>query len=323
MLGVELLDRLDAPVVQAGLGGGLAGAPLAAAVSNAGGLGTVGLTGAKRFAAALREARERAPDRPVSANLLLPFTRRAHVEACVAARIDAVSLFFGFDREAVESLHAAGIVVLHQVGTVDQARRALADGADALVAQGTEAGGHLLAEEPLAAFLPKVVDVAGGRPVLAAGGIATAADARAALDAGAAAVWAGTRFLLTDECAAHPAYKQRVLDAPGTIETRLFGLGWPDRHRVVPNAATERWHGSRAVASLNAASGRLARLVPDAAQERLPALQRAAVPLFSPAALLDGMPADRVDATPLYAGEGALRIAGVIPAADAVRSLAP
>lgn len=318
---MDLLDRLEHPVVQAGLGGGIAGARLAAAVSRAGGLGTVGTSGARRFAAELRAAREQAPGRPVSANLLMPFVRREHVEACVAARVDAVSLFFGFDAEIVATLHAAGIPVLHQVGTAEQARRALAEGADALIAQGIEAGGHLLAREPLHAFLPKALDVAGGRPVLAAGGIATAADARGALDAGAAAVWAGSRFLLTTESAAHPAYKARVAGAPRTIETRLFGLGWPDRHRVVPNAATERWAGSRAVAVLNASSRRLGRLVPDRAQDRLPALQRAGVPLFSPAALLEGMPDDRVEATPLYAGECVAAIPDVIPAADAVRSL--
>ena len=319
---VDVLDRLEHRVVQAGLGGGLAGAPLAAAVSRAGGLGTVGLVEPPRFAAELRAAREQAGDAPISANLLMPFTRRAHVEACIDGRVDAVSLFFGFDAALVEALHDAGIPVLHQVGTVEEARRALADGADALIAQGIEAGGHLLAREPLHAFLPKALGVAAGRPVLAAGGIADAAGARRALDAGAAAVWSGTRFLLTHECAAHPGYKQRVLGAQETLETRLFGLGWPDRHRVVPNAATDRWASSRVVRELNARSGRTAALLPDALQRRLPAGQHARVPLFSPASPLEGMPARTVEASALYAGMCARDIAEVVAAADAVRSLA-
>ena len=322
MPAVDLLERLAHRVVQAGLGGGLAGAPLAAAVSRAGGLGTVGLVEPPRFASELHAAREQAGGAPISANLLMPFTRRAHVEACVEARVDAVSLFFGFDAELVGALHDAGIPVLHQVGTVEEARRALADGADALIAQGIEAGGHLLAREPLHAFLPKALEAAAGRPVLAAGGIADAAAARQALDAGAAAVWSGTRFLLTEECAAHPAYKARVLHARETIETTLFGLGWPDRHRVVPNAATDRWASSRLVVQLNAHSGRMAKLLPDALQRRLPATQHERVPLFSPAAPLAGMPDRVVEASALYAGECARDIAGVVPAADAVRSLA-
>src|SRR5687768_9359565 len=101
--GMDLLDRLaiDHPVVQAGMGGGLSGARLAGAVSRAGGLGTVGISPPEHFTAELRQARERADGRPVSANLLLPFARRAHVEACVAAGVGSVSLFFGFDRKVV------------------------------------------------------------------------------------------------------------------------------------------------------------------------------------------------------------------------------
>jgi len=78
-------------------------------------------------------------------------------------------------------------------------------------------------------------------PVLAAGGVADAVDVRRLLDAGAAAAVAGTRFLLTEESAAHGEYKRRVLAAEETLSTMLFGLGWPLRHRVISNAATERW----------------------------------------------------------------------------------
>src|SRR6266481_4179442 len=147
----DLRDRLSIEhgVVQAGLGGGLSRAELAVAVSRAGGLGTVGIMGEPAaFRAEIRRARELAAGKPVSANLLFPVMRRAHVDACVAERVPVVSLFFGFDRRVVEALHEAGSVVMHQVGTVEQARRALADGADVLIAQGEDAGGHLLATKP-------------------------------------------------------------------------------------------------------------------------------------------------------------------------------
>jgi NAD(P)H-dependent flavin oxidoreductase YrpB (nitropropane dioxygenase family) len=324
---VDLRDLLgiDHAVVQAGMGGGLSAAPLAGAVSRAGALGTVGIDAPRRFAAQLREARSLAEGRPVSANLLMPFVRRAHVRACIDAGVGSVSLFFGFDRDAVRALREAGIAVLHQVGTAEQARRAIADGADVLVAQGSEAGGHLLAEQPLARALPAVLGVAGGRPVLAAGGIADAADVRRALDAGAAGVWCGSRFLLTEESGAHPEYLRRAAGAQRTLVTRLFGLAWPDRHRVVPNAATDRWEAGGPLATaaglVNRATRPLAKALPLDRAAALRVHQRVAVPLYVPSAPLAGDPERSVETSPLYAGDAVARMPDVIPAAEAVARL--
>lgn len=325
----DVLQRLDHPVVQAGMGGGLARAGLAAAVSNAGGLGTVGiLPDPRSFAAELRRARELTGDRPLAANLLVPFMRKAHVEACVEARVDLVVTFAGPAPRAAARMRDAGIAVLAQVGTPEQARRALDDGADGLVAQGVEAGGHLLGVEPTLAFLARALDLAGGRPVLAAGGIASADATRRALDAGAAAVVAGTRFLLTEECGAHPGYKQRVLGATRTLDTLLFSAGWSDRHRVVPNAATERWcarseRGPAAVVALNRALAPAVRALPPSVAAATLRRQRPGVPLFTPAAPLAGMDERLLEAAPLYAGTCAREITSIVPAADAVRDLSP
>jgi nitronate monooxygenase len=320
---------LERPVVQAGMGGGLSTSRLAAAVSNAGGLGTVGiLPDPAAFEADLRRARELAADRPLAANLLLPFARREHVEACIAADVQAVVLFCGSSPGAVARLRSAGIFVLQQVGTPEQARRAIADGVDGLIAQGIEAGGHLLGEAPTLTTLARVIDIAGGRPVLAAGGISSRAGAAAAMDAGAGAVVAGTRFLLTDECDAHPAYKQRVLGAPRTLDTLLFSVGWSDRHRVVPNAATDRWcarseRGPAPVVALNRAlAPALQRLPPRMATATL-SRQRLGIPLYGPAAVLAGMDERLLDVTPLYGGTCAAEIHTVIPAAQAVAELSP
>src|SRR4051812_26438235 len=107
----DLRDRLgiEHPIVQAALGGGIARAELAAAVSLAGALGTVcTMLDPAAFRAEIRAAREALGKRPFSANLLLPATRRGHVEACIQERVPIVSLFFGFDRRLVAALHEAG-----------------------------------------------------------------------------------------------------------------------------------------------------------------------------------------------------------------------
>ncbi|HEX8952090.1 MAG TPA: nitronate monooxygenase, partial [Polyangia bacterium] len=298
-----------------------------AAVSRAGALGTLGLVPADELGRQLARARALAPGRPLAVNLLMPFARRAHVDACIAARVAAVVLFFGYRRAWVARLRAAGVLVVHQVGTAAEARRALADGADALVAQGREAGGHLLGVDPAHAALAQILAVSDGAPVLLAGGVVDAAAVRAALAAGASGVACGTRFLLSDECRAHPGYKARVLGAPRTIETRLFGFGWPARHRVVPNAATERWCAaspdgplwSRALRRLSAP---LPHLVPMKSGDELIRAQRLSVPLYSPACASETTDAAALDWTPLYAGERARDVTSVLPAATIVRELA-
>jgi nitronate monooxygenase len=327
---MDLLDRLELeyPIAQAGMGGGTSGAELAGAVSGAGGLGTVGiLLNPRELHDEIVRARAAAPGRPTAANLLMPFVKSSHVQACVDGGADCVVLFCGFDSGLVERLHAAGVIVLQQVGTTAQALRALRDGVDGLIAQGLEAGGHLLGVEPALDFLPKALEVAEDRPVLLAGGIAEARDVRRALDAGAAAAVAGTRFLLTDECAAHPAYKQRVLGASETIETLLFGVAWHERHRVVPNAATERWCrrsplGPGPVRALNRIAAPLLRGLPPSISASALRLQRRSLPFYGPASILLGMDEALVEVTPLYAGETAARITSIVPAAQAVHELA-
>jgi nitronate monooxygenase len=327
---IDLRDRLaiEYPVVQAGLGGGLSRAELAGAVSRAGGLGTVGiLEEPAAFRAEIRRARDLAAGKPISANLLFPVMRRAHVEACVAERVPVVSLFFGFDRCVVEALHAVGSVVLHQVGTVEQARRAIADGADGVVVQGDGAGGHLLATAPLERILPEIRDAVGERSVLAAGGIHDGASAARAFSLGADGVWVGTRFLLTPESHAHPAYKERLLAATSTLVTRLFGLGWDALHRVVPNAATDRWCagdplGPRWVRALYRVTEPVTRLLPPSRAGRFVTWQRPERPFFTPVGLVRGMDPRLVDVTPLYAGECVTHLRELVSAAAVVRELA-
>ncbi len=309
------------------MGGGLAGGPLAAAVAKAGGLGTLGLALPSQLRAAIDHVRTEAPGRAVAVNLLMHFARRSHVAVCVDERVEVVVVAFGGDRGIVEQLRDAGIFVFVMVGSEAEARQAIGWGADGLIAQGREAGGHLVGTVRALDFLPQARAAAGQRPVFLAGGIATAADTRAALDAGADGVIAGTRFLMTHEANAHPEYQRRVLDAETTMETTLFGFSWPLRHRVIPNAATRRWcrgdgTAKALPAALNASSRWLAVLgYLDAGA--LIRVQSPRLPIFTPLAPLAGMPDSSVDHGALYAGDTALRINEIVSAQQAVNELAP
>lgn len=324
---MSIVERigLEHPVVQAGMGGGIAGPALAGTVSAAGALGTVGILPPAAFASALGEARRRAgAGRPVSANLLLPFTRPAHVRACIEARVEVVVLHAGRSPKIIRQLRAAGVEVLHTVGTVAEARQALEDGASGLVVQGTDAGGHTVAVHPTDAALTRVREAVGSVSVWAAGGAVDADDVRRLMDLGAEAVVAGTRFVLTDECDAHPAYKQALVAGSETVDTRLFGFGWPMRHRVLVNAAVERWgEGPRLMREINARSARLGGVLPLKLMETYPRLQTLHAPLLTPGPALAGMPERTVAITPLYAGRGVGRMQELTSAADAVRALTP
>ncbi|MBK5233247.1 MAG: nitronate monooxygenase [Thermoleophilia bacterium] len=324
------LDRLglECPVVQAGMGGGISAGRLAGAVSAAGGLGTVGIMAPRPFAAALSQAQKLAPGRPVAANLLAPFIRAAHVRACIGADVAMVVIHGDPTPRWTARLKAGGINVFQTVGTPAEATLAVTGGADGLVVQGIEAGGHLVGTVPIADALSRVLEVAEGKPVLAAGGIAEVADVRRVLAAGAVAAVTGTRFLLTPESGAHEAYRQRVVAADRTIATLLFGFGWPMRHRVVPNAATERWCadnplGPGWVRRVGRISAPLGRVLPLSMQGKMVGLQHPTLPIFTPALPLTGMPEKSIDRAALYAGETASRISGIIPAAEAVARLAP
>lgn len=308
-LGVEL------PVVQAGMGGGLSRHELAAAVSEAGGLGTIAVGGAKAIRRELAAARA-LTGRPLAVNLLLPFARRDWFEA--AASADAVVTFWGRPRRRTPG------VWLHQCGSVAEARAAHTAGADGVIVQGVEAGGHVRGSTPALRLLEETsAALPSGYPLLLAGGIADAGDVRTALEAGAQAAVAGTRFLLSEESRAHALYKERLLSSEATLLTDLFGAGWPAPHRVVPNAAMERWQQAPfANRLLNHVLAPGIRYTPQSLRARMIRAQRPGSRLLTPAGPTDDGPATLVDAGALYAGETVARIDAVRPAGDLVRELA-
>jgi nitronate monooxygenase len=311
---------LEVPIVQAGMGGGLAGHQLAAAVSDAGGLGTIGILGPEELREEIAAAR-RLTDRPIAVNLLQVLARPAHFAA--AEQADVLVTFWGRPRRRTSRIW------LHQVGSVEEALVARAAGADGVIAQGVEAGGHVRGTTPAAELLAQVrAGVGAEYPVLSAGGVTGPAEARERLDGGADGIVAGTRFLMSEESGAHPDYKERLIGARQTVLTELFGLGWPAPHRVVPNAATDRWlrgdrRGPAWVRAIHKLSSVGASRVPVPLQRRLAASQRPSRPLFGPAAATADGPSSLVDAGPLYAGVCIERIGDVRSAADLVRTLAP
>ncbi|HEV2857660.1 MAG TPA: nitronate monooxygenase [Solirubrobacterales bacterium] len=332
-----LLERLgvELPVVQAGMGGGLSRHELAAAVSEAGGLGTIAVNGADAIRRELAAARA-LTGRPLAVNVLLPFARRDWFGA--AGEADVVVTFWGQPRRRT------GGVWLHQCGSVAEARRAQAAGADGVIVQGVEAGGHVRGTTPALQLLEEVRRaLPPAYPVLLAGGIAEREDVRAALEAGASAAVAGTRFLLSEESRAHALYKERLLAADETILTELFGAAWPAPHRVVPNAATEHFLDRRSSFAqeskkderrevlrgpgLNRLLNRLlapgARYAPPGLQLRMIRAQRPGSRLLSPAGPTDDAPETLIDAGALYAGETVARIEEVRPAAALVSEMTP
>ena len=317
-----LLERLgvELPIVQAGMGGGIARGDLAAAVSEAGGLGTLGIMPAPGLANELAKAR-RATSKAIAVNLLLNLARARHWE--VAREADVVVTFWGKPRRRTQN------VWLHQCGSVEEATAARAAGADGVIVQGVEAGGHVRGTTPALELLGATRDaLPEGYPLLLAGGIAEPADVRRALDAGAEAAVLGTRFLMSEESGARNAYKQRLMESRETVLTELFGLGWPNApHRVIWNEATERWltgdhRGPGWVRAANRVTGPALARLPDKLQGQALRRQSASVPFLSPQPATDGTPKNLLDSGPLYAGETVARIHDIRPAAGLVRELA-
>lgn len=311
---------MSAPVVQAGMGGGLSRHELAAAVSEAGGLGTIAVNGAANIRRELAAARN-LTGRPVAVNVLLPFARKDWFDAANDAEV--LVTFWGRPRRRTANIW------IHQSGSVAEATAAQEAGADAVIVQGVEAGGHVRGSAAALDLFERVQSaLPAGFPLFVAGGIAERDDVRTALDAGAEGAVAGTRFLMSEESRAHPDYKRRLVSADSTILTELFGVGWPAPHRVVSNAATDRWLGADPRGpvlnrAINRISGTGARYMPLSLQSRLVRAQDAGGRLFTPIAATDDGGDNLVDAGPLYAGETVRRIVEVRPAAKLVAELTP
>jgi nitronate monooxygenase len=264
------LFGLKYPIFSAGMGT-TAVPDLAIAVSNAGGLGAVG-TGLNPTADLVRQRVSRvrsATERPFAVNFLLV---RDPVTLPIALDAGAPIVQFSWGIPAADEVNAvrkAGAKMGIQISNAAGARRALDAGADYLICQGTEAGGHVQGTSALYEVLHAVIDEAKTVPVLAGGGIASGAHIRRALLAGASGALMGTRFVATKEAGAHDEYKAAITRgrASDTVLTVCFQDGWPNApHRVLRNRTFELWEaagspppgkrpGEGDVLTTNAASG--------------------------------------------------------------------
>jgi nitronate monooxygenase len=307
------LFGIEEPIVQAPMG---SAAPpgLAAAVSNAGALGTVALTWAADVAAILRDTAQ-LTDRPFGGNLVLQWDQHRRLDQALEAGLRIVSLTWGDPSPYVERVHDAGALVIHTVGSAEEARRAVASGVDVIVAQGWEAGGHVRGTVATLPLVPAVVDAVTPAPVIAAGGIADARGVAAVLALGAQAAWVGTRFLLADEAPVHQSYRDRLIAAAETDPewyADLYDVGWPDApHRALRNSTAETWERSgRPAPGKRPGEGEAVAHRPSGEP----------VVRYSSTDALEGATGD-IEALSLWAGQGVALVKRRQPAAEIVAEL--
>jgi len=242
MLRTDICDRLgiDHPIVLAGMGG-VSMHALTAAVSNAGGLGVLGgaTVDAERLRQEIRQTRQ-LTDKPFAVDLLAPIPDmiRSHMQVIFEEGVKIFVAGLAVPQEFIAEMHERGMTVIVMVGKVRHAIKSEQAGADIVVAQGTEAGGHT-GEVGGLALIPQVVDAV-KIPVLAAGGIADGRGLVAALALGAQGVVIGTRFIATSEAQAAPAYREAILRGgeTDTVRTRCY-TGKPAR--TIRNRYNEEW----------------------------------------------------------------------------------
>jgi NAD(P)H-dependent flavin oxidoreductase YrpB (nitropropane dioxygenase family) len=300
------LFNIDYPIVLGGMGSATS-PELVAAVSNAGGLGTLGVSSlpAEQMTSAIERIRA-LTNRTFGVNFLLFGVNDAAVEAALAQRPPVVSYAWAWSdqdlRPYVERAHAVGAKVTYMVSVVQDAVRAAEAGADVIVAQGSEGGGHvgIMGTMPLVAM---VVDAVSPVPVLAAGGIADGRGLAAALALGAEGVLLGTRFMATTEGPLHPNMKQAIVDSNGhdTVLTEIPDLA---RGETWPGAFSRAWRNTF-IAEWSGREAELRRRRREVAQQ-----------------VAEARATGDVQNTPLLFGQDAGLINDIVPAGDVVRRIA-
>lgn len=236
------------PIIQAGMGGP-ARSELCAAVSAAGGYGMLGMVKEtpETIYAEIDGVRSRT-NRSFGVNLIPfgtdPVLLDEELRACFEARVHSMTFFWDVRPDIIARAKNAGCLVLYQVAGIGDAVAAAEAGADAIICQGMEAGGHVRGTVTSLVLLPQVV-AAVDVPVIGAGGFASGASLVAALALGAEGILAGTAFLATEESFAHDYHKQRLVEARSedTVHSDVFAINWPPRSpvRTIRNSVTDRY----------------------------------------------------------------------------------
>lgn len=237
------------PILLAPMGGAVSHA-LAVAVAEAGGFAMFGASwhSADRLRRQIADFRAASPA-PFGINLCLEWDQHERLAIALEGGAPVISLFWGDPKDYLPTIRSAGAKSMMTVGSAEEAKRAVDLGADMIVAQGVEAGGHVWSTVGTMVLVPAVVDAVGDVPVIAAGGIADGRGIAAALALGAAGAWMGTRFLATVESDTSEDYRKRLVAAreTSTVYTELFDLDWPKApHRVLRNSTYDRWEAAGA-----------------------------------------------------------------------------
>jgi NAD(P)H-dependent flavin oxidoreductase YrpB (nitropropane dioxygenase family) len=308
----------DYGVVQAPLGPDISGPELAAAVADAGAIGLLRLPDwpAPDHVRELIRRTRSLTERPFGAAIVLAFPQEENLRVVLEEKLAVLQVYWGeFPRERVDEAHRAGVKVLHQVGSVEEAAKAKEAGVDGIIVQGREAGGHVIGQEGLLPLLPRVVDLVSdsGIPVIAAGGIVDGRGYAAALALGAQGVCLGTRFVATEESFAHPLYKKKLIEMNCTDYTNVFGRArWPGApQRVLETPFFVEWKN----------------LPDEETEENQPIIGHSIihgvhkdVPRFAgtvPNATATG----DINSMAMYAGQGVGLITEIIPAGEVVKRL--
>lgn len=235
-------------IVQAPLGPDISGPQLVAAVANAGGLGLLRAPDweSPDYLRELIKKTRTLTDKPFGIGLVLAFPHEENLKVILDEKVAVLQTYWGdCTTELVAKAHSAGVKIVPQVGSFESAKQAIDAGADGIIVQGREAGGHVIGQDNLISLVPRVVDLVGDRdiPVIAAGGIVDGRGYVAALALGAQGVCLGTRFLATEESYAHPIYKRKLVELDETEYTDVFGRArWPDApHRVLQTPFFKDW----------------------------------------------------------------------------------
>jgi len=307
---------IEVPIILAPMGGAV-GPKLAAAVSNAGGLGILPVWRAEidTLRTVVRQTKA-LTERPFAVNLNMDFPQEERLEASLDEGVPIISFFWRDPSPLVRKAKDAGAIVLHTVADAADARRAVDCGVDIVVAQGWEAGGHVRGTVATLPLIPAVVDAVGDVPVVAAGGIADGRGLAAVLALGASAAWIGTRFLASAEVGIHPEYQQRLLAASESDTVyleNLFDVTWPNApHRILRNSTVEAWE----------AAGRPP-IGKRPGEDEVIATSPSRRDIVRYQSYTPGLDATgNIEASPLWAGQGVSMVRHVQPAVEIGREIA-
>lgn len=319
MKGCGSIMGFDNGILLAPMGPDVAGPELVAAVANAGGLGLLAspLNNYELTVKAIRETRM-LTDKPFGAGVLLHFDNTESIRAIYDEKLACMQVYWGdFPKHMVNEAHEHGVKIMHQIGSLKDAEKAIAAGVDCIIVQGMEAGGHVIGQVSLMALLPRIVDLVKDKDiaVVAAGSIADARGYVAALSLGANGICMGTRFLASKESYVHDYYKQQILnytEADTDLTDLYLRSIWRAPHRCLNTPFHQQWRDAPNSVQDNEDQPIIGHSI---IHEQERALRRFTGYVANPTTR------GELDKMVMYAGQGVGLVKEILPAGEIVREL--